>query len=291
MITCTRLLIGSSEPAAAPSSASRLTRLVELVGEFPQLELALARQPCASGVVAVEASEWSATDDLWVFDRAMNVFEHEDGALDIVGRPDAVAPVALEVLTRYQRWTDRRNHASRTSRFDAVLARHRAMHDLSNPEDKADYDRGLDVWRWLLRLAPEAGLALQAAALFHEAANAAARSELTARTVTAAGVDELTAKHAGRLIEQAVRHSADGSASAEVVTLCDAVALSFFSSQSARFTQQRGPALVRTMVRHYYDRMSPEAKRRLDTIKMRCDVSHYLAAERHATRTTVGLSS
>src|SRR5205814_582070 len=61
--------------------------------------------------------------------------------------------------------------------FDKVLARHCELHDMNKPLVAADFDHARDTWRWVLRLAPHASLAVQVAALFHDVERLASESE------------------------------------------------------------------------------------------------------------------
>jgi hypothetical protein len=88
--------------------------------------------------------------------------------IDLLGDREPQASTALEVLTRSQRLLGRRNAESRKPRFDRLLLRHRAMHDLTRPRDRAAYRHANDTWQWLLRLDPAAEIDLQIAALLHD---------------------------------------------------------------------------------------------------------------------------
>ncbi|MBV8202269.1 MAG: hypothetical protein JOZ15_16740, partial [Acidobacteria bacterium] len=105
------------------------------------------------------------------------------------GETGRLPAAARQIVTRCQRLAARRNAASAGELFDRVLACHRRFRDLPDPPrplgrprprqplhpppplqwSAAGYAHALDTWQWLLRLDPEAGLALQLAALFHEA--------------------------------------------------------------------------------------------------------------------------
>ncbi|HEX3126563.1 MAG TPA: DUF4202 family protein, partial [Thermoanaerobaculia bacterium] len=88
--------------------------------------------------------------------------------LDLAADRCRLPGMALEVLTRCQRLVGRRNAASSIPLFDRVLEHHCAIHDLSKPLVRADWAHSVDVWQWTLRLDPDAGLAVQLAALFHD---------------------------------------------------------------------------------------------------------------------------
>lgn len=92
-----------------------------------------------------------------------------DPALDPADAPGASADqVAEDLAVRCQRWSGERNAASKDPEFASLLLRHRDLHPLDKPLLRADYRHALDVWQWVLRLDPEAGAAVQLAALFHD---------------------------------------------------------------------------------------------------------------------------
>ena len=74
--------------------------------------------------------------------------------------------------TRPERFLGRRNALSAGPLFERILAGHRGLHDLQKPLGKADHDHALDSWQWAIELDPDAGLALRAAALFHDTQHA-----------------------------------------------------------------------------------------------------------------------
>src|SRR5687767_11866768 len=67
--------------------------------------------------------------------------------LDLAAEPERLPGMTLEVLTRCQRLVGRRNAASSNPLFDAVLERHRSLHDLDKPLVRADWAHALDVWQ------------------------------------------------------------------------------------------------------------------------------------------------
>ncbi|MFL5350649.1 MAG: DUF4202 family protein, partial [Hyalangium sp.] len=142
-----------------------------LAAEFPTV----AVQPLASGegsqVLCLNVEEWQEPGfDPFSWDaRVFSAADSERLSLHLVGaQGEPLARAALEILTRYQGLIGRRNAASSGELFDRILERHRALHDLNKPLVCADYRHALDAWQWVLRLAPEAGLAVQVAALFHD---------------------------------------------------------------------------------------------------------------------------
>jgi hypothetical protein len=225
-----------------------------LAAEFP----AVAVQPLASGegaqVLRLDVEEWRApgfdpfTWDLRVFSAA----GAERLALHLVGaRGRELATAALEILTRYQGLVGRRNGESSGSLFQHLLERHRALYDLGKPRACAYYHHALDTWQWVLRLEPEASLAVQVAALFHDVAepsfeetSPACNAERTCALLSELGVDAATRERARELIN---RHEPQGEDTAPAL-LEDADALSFFSLHSPGFLRCFPPTHARRRV-------------------------------------------
>lgn len=222
-------------------------------------------------------------------------------ALLLAGDEDRMPGFACEVLTRCQRLMDRRNAASRSPLFDRVLAEHRALHDLAKPLVRADYNHALDTWQWVLRLEPEADLAVQLAALFHDVerlvSEAEARIEhhaanyqdfkddhalkgawMADQTFARAGVDERTRRRTARLIAEHERPPAAGDPDArEIALLNDADALSFFSLNSVGYLDYYGPEQTRRKVAYTLRRLRPGSLRYLDGMRLRSKVAETLA--------------
>jgi hypothetical protein len=219
------------------------------------------------------------------------------------GDPPRLPRAAKEVLTRCQRHGGRRNAASSTPLFEGVLAAHRAMHDLAKPLVRADWNHALDVWQWALRLEPEAGLATQLAALFHDVerlvTEADARIEhragdyqgfkdgharrgaaMAREALAAAGVDPVTAARAARLIADHERPPApDDPDAADLALLNDADALSFFSLNSVGYLDYFGIEATRRKVAWTLRRLRPEVLRHLDGVRLVPTVAAMVAGE------------
>ncbi len=277
--------------------------LDELLGEFPSVEVSLTRDSRAPGDVVVDATKWhSPTCDLYTFDETVAArLEHGARTLDVRSRSDEVARDALEILTRYQRFVARRNGSSNTSVFDAVLDRHRALHDLAKPLVRADYDHALDVWQWALRLDPEASLSTQLAALLHDIerltseadarvehratdygafkeAHARGGVEAARSVLHAAAIDGDKRDEILWLIAHHERPVSEPSARARALsTLNDADGLSFFSLNSPGFVDYFGLDHARRKVKYTLARMSAHARARLGRIRLRGDVARILA--------------
>ena len=281
-----------------------------LAVEFPEVEI----HP--GGVIpsrdlhclpALPVEEWESQNfNFWALDSQVNGLAERDGggpfALVILGGREELPAVAREVLTRCQRWMNRRNGASRNPLFDQALAVHREAHDLSKPLVRADYDHALDTWQWVMRLAPDAGLAVQLAALFHDferlVSEADARvehrssdyqafkdrhaergAELADTVLQGVGIDLATRQRTAHLI---ARHDAPDPRDPEagdLALLNDADALSFVSLNSACYLDYFGPEPTRRNVAYTLRRLRPEARRHLGAMRLRPLVLEALTGE------------
>lgn len=259
-----------------------------LAREFPCIDVETAI-PAEPGLVVAAARWRDPTFDFWAFDRAVDRAAETNVLTIVVVGPAAELPgAALELLTRCQRVLRRRNQASATEEFERVLERHRALHDLSLPLVRADYDHALDTWQWLLRLAPEASLAVQLAALFHDVErlrseperrieqhaadyqrfkdrHAARGAELAAAVLREVGLSDEVVREATRLIATHERRTGDR----ELALLNDADALSFFSLNSAGFADYYGAEHTQKKIAYSLNRLSPHARRQLAHMRLR----------------------
>jgi hypothetical protein len=270
----------------------------DLATEFPTVAVEL-EDACGVCDAIVDCSAWLCGASFAPFDDAVARASGE--RISIRGPCLTIASVGLEVLTRYQRYVDRRNDASSGPLFDAVLRAHAGLHDFEKPLVVADYDHALDTWQWLLRLEPEAPLALQLAALFHDVerleseadrrveqhapdyqafkdAHARRGGERAFEVSVAAGVDAGTGARVKELVSVHEKRAGAraGDAGAEVDLLNDADALSFFSLNSAGYADYFGPAQTRRKVAYTLGRMSPRARAKLSGARLRPDVMHFL---------------
>ncbi|HEX2121369.1 MAG TPA: DUF4202 family protein [Thermoanaerobaculia bacterium] len=243
----------------------------------------------------VTASQWARADfDTWSFDCSVDALAREPFTLCIADdRGDRHFP--LQVLNRCQRLVDRRNRHSQGQLFDRLLRHHRRLHDVAKPLVRADYNHALDVWQWVLRLAPDASLPLQIAALFHDVerlvseadtrvehlapdyqqfkdAHAAKGAEMTRETLAAAGVGEPVGERAAEIVARHERRSDD----AEVALLNDADALSFFSLNSSGYADYFGPEQTRRKVAYTWRRMRDGARAKLGQLRVRPDLGAML---------------
>ncbi|MFP5288277.1 MAG: DUF4202 family protein [Thermoanaerobaculia bacterium] len=241
------------------------------------------------------AEEWeSPRFPFYEFDARLE--EMELPRLGLAAETGRLPGMALEVLTRCQRLIGRRNAASSGPLFDRALERHRALHDLTRPLVRADWAHALDVWQWIIRLDPGAGLGVQLAALFHDVerlvSEADARiehragdyqafkdeharrgAEMADRALEQAGIDAATRSQVARLIAGHERSSDDP----DLALLNDADALSFFSLNSPGYVDYFGPEAARRKVAWTLARLRPEARRRLSGVRLRPDVAEMLA--------------
>lgn len=272
-----------------------------LAAEFPTVTV----QPLAAGegaqVLCLDVEEWCRPGfDPFSWDpRIFSAVDAERLALHLVGaRGETLVQVALEILTRYQGLVGRRNAASACGVFDRILERHRALHDLNKPLVRADYQHALDAWQWVLRLEPEAELAVQVAALFHDVerllseadfrvehratnyqafkdAHAARGAELTCALLEELEVDPDTCERVHWLVTRHERPGGD----AALALLNDADALSFFSLNSSGFIRYFSPEHTRRKIAYTLARLRPEHRPRLEQVRLASAVRSLLHAQ------------
>lgn len=232
--------------------------------------------------LALDADAWCDPDTpLLTFDRLVHAAE--DGMAPgfiIVLRGERTAEAARQIALRYQRLFAKRNDASASARFDALLRAHLALHDRGKPLVRADHDHAIDVWQWVLKLAPHASEALQIAALFHDIERLASEADrrieqhaadylafkqrhaaVGAGTVLSVLRDlQVPAAVAERAVALVARHEQPTS-DEDLRILNDADALSFFGLNSAGFLAYFGEAHTRTKVAYTLGRMRGESAR------------------------------
>jgi hypothetical protein len=265
----------------------------QLGAEFPSIYVHYTDEHASPHL---RASEWERSDfDTWSFDVAIDELASEPFTLRIA---DDVALDAfpLEVLNRCQRHIDRRNRHSHGQLFTRVLRKHRALHDLEKPLVRADYNHALDVRQWLLRLDPDASIAAQFAALFHDIerlasesdarvehlasdyqsfkdAHASKGAEITLALLAEAGVGESVRERVAQLIAKHERQSDDP----EIALLNDADALSFFSLNSPGYANYFGPEQTRKKVAYTWNRMRNGARRKLACVRLTTEIRTMLS--------------
>ncbi|HEY0789088.1 MAG TPA: DUF4202 family protein, partial [Thermoanaerobaculia bacterium] len=202
--------------------------------------------------------------------------------------PEGTLP---KILTRCQRLFDRRNVASGTPVFDRILKAHGAIHELERPLVRAEYDHALDVWQWVLRLNPRAGLEPQVGALFHDidrlVSESGSRVERDAsdhgsvkrdRAEAGAwiadqilGAVDLPRESAARICALITARAVPGN-DADAMLIDEADALSFFSFNSPGFFDYFDAAHCRKKVDDTLGRLGPRGRSLLRTIFLRPDV-------------------
>jgi hypothetical protein len=251
------------------------------------------------GALWVSRADWQSTRlDLLQLDAEIHEREATGNAFCLRlsgGGRDATA-FFEQVLTRYQRLLPfARTPDPAVSR---VLARHRALFDLSKPLVRADYDHALDTWRWSLRLDLGASSALQLAALFHDIerlssepeqrvehlaadyqafkqAHARSGALLSAQILSDCGLATAVVQRVQQLVEG---HEAPGE-DEDLAALNDADALSFFSLNSWGFVHYFGPDHTRAKVAYTLSRMRPIARRCLGRFRYHPVLSGLLRQE------------
>jgi hypothetical protein len=291
-------------PAKAGRPESPWERLAT---DFPAVALVAGAPPRDLPALTLAIEPWESQNfNFHELDGRLDALaESRSGpfALVLLGRGEDLRRSSHGVLTRCQRWMDRRNAASRGELFDRVLAEHRRAHDLAKPLVRADYNHALDTWQWMLRLAPDADLASQLAALLHDAerlvSEADARVEhraadyqafkdehaesgakLAETLLAKAGVGAADRLRAARLIAVHERPPEPGDADAGAVSLLnDADALSFLSLNSVGYLDYFGPEQTRKKVAYTLRRLRPESRRYLDGLRLRPLVAAAVAWE------------
>jgi hypothetical protein len=295
-----------------PEDAAAKTPTDALRREFPTLEVLIGADRPVTRELRIEADEWATCElDFHELDRVMDELVAEDPAGIAVGGGGILAEdCAIQILTRCQRWIDRRNAESAGATFDRLLLRHLAIHDLKLPLVRADYRHALDAWQWTLRLDAGASLAVQAAALFHDIERLASEPRVRVEHL-APSYAAFKAAHAEAGAERAVRifadvrmHPASVARARDLIAgheqpgddpelrrLNDADALSFFSLNSPGFLDYFGPEHTRRKIRYTLGRLSPVNARYLSRIRMRPDFAALLREETGALAPPPALSA
>jgi hypothetical protein len=251
--------------------------------EFPTVTIERA-ETCGSGELVIDDFAWRGAFDFRRFDEAV---EHARPIERITVRGSDAAGVACEVMARYQRLVARRNAASATPIFDAVLEAHATVF----APVRSDLEHALDTWQWMLRLEPEIGLAAQIAALVHDIDRL--ESDLHERIEHRAhrALDDAQAKRGGERalailrglgIEeddaQRVRDLVGGymQSEHEAAVLDDADSLSFLSLMSPRYADYFGLAQTRRKVAFTLGRLTPAAREKVALFRLRPDIDRLL---------------
>src|SRR5690606_9271379 len=268
--------------------------------EFPAVAV-VDRLERSTETVAVDLIAWldGEVDFYWLDAQADALGERGLVPVAVAGEPAA----RLELLTRCQRWLGRRNRHSAWPWFDQLLRFHRSLHDRQRPLVRADHNHALDTWQWALRLEPDAGAAVQVAALFHDIERL--RSEADARVEHLAGeYDAFKRRHAedgARMLAELLAGapvpprvaaraaelvgSGDrppdpdqpgGAGDADRTLLEDADCLSFFSLNSPGFLDYYGEGHTARKIAWTLRRLSLRACASLPAIRLRPDVARLM---------------
>jgi hypothetical protein len=236
----------------------------------------------------LEATAWSRGDlDLPELDERIDELAAAGPfAVAVHGEP---ASAAAGVDVHLQRWSGRRNGAVPGEELSRLLARLRDLHPADKPLVRADYRHALDVWQWVLRLEPEAGAAVQIAALFHDVERVFTEAEVRSEQ-TVAAYDDYKARHAARsaaitkrllaeegcatalrarAAELIAAHDQPGRVDdAEGALLEDADALSFFSLNSSGYLRYYGAEQARRKVEWTLARLSGRGRDALTRLRL-----------------------
>ncbi|HSP79184.1 MAG TPA: DUF4202 family protein [Myxococcaceae bacterium] len=288
-----QLLLSEPDLRADDTPPATPGAFVLLAEEFPAVRVRPLAETDGAHVLHLDVQAWRAPGfdpcdwDAHVFGAAQ-ARSGGELALHLSGAPrEVLAATALEILTRYQGLIGRRNAASEGPLFDTLLARHRSLHDVSKPLVLADLRHALDTWQWLLRLAPRADLALQAAALLHDVERLASEADVRvehraedyqafkqAHAVRGADVAaellaELGVEPATRArVRWLIGHHEHPAGDEALQLLNDADALSFFSLNASGFARYFPLEHTRRKVDYTLSRLSPGQRWRLARVRL-----------------------
>ncbi len=258
-----------------------------LTREFPTITVERAER-CGADELIIDDFAWRGAFDFRRFDEAV---DNARPLSHVAVRGSDAVGVAIEVMARYQRLVVRRNEASSTPLFDAILEAHAALFDPSSPLLRADLEHALDTWQWMLRIAPNIGLAPQIAALFHDIdrldgepheriehrahrvlddPQAKRGGERALAILRSVGVEEGDAARASDLVAGRVCSEPDA------LVLDDADALSFLSLMSPPYADYFGLAQTRRKVSFTLGRLGPVARDKVSLFRLRPDVDRLL---------------
>lgn len=247
--------------AAPPAEGAAPARTA--ARDFPTVE-AVDRLEDGDDVIAVESAAWrdGDADFYWIDAQADALGERGMVPVAAAGEP----LIRLELLTRCQRWLDRRNRYS-GGWFDQLLLYHRSLFDREQPAGRADHNRALDLWQWVLRLDPDADAGLQLAALLGPFG---ARAD---DVLAGAPAPRPVAERAAQLVRSVWLAADPDRDDGEAAILEDAGCLSFFAFTSASFLDDSGEPETRRKIAATLHRLSLRACAYLPQVRLRRDVA------------------
>ena len=256
--------VGGAQAFVHFARARRTPAVRPAARDFPTVEAADRLEP-ADDTVAVESITWREgdADFYWVDAQADALGERGLAPVAIAGEP----LIRLELLTRCQRWLGRRNRHTAGHWFDEVLRFQRSLHDRERPLGRAAHNSALDTWQWVLRLDPDAGPAVQVAALF------ATAGERAADLLAGAPAPRAVVQRAVHLVQGVHRTELDDDGDGEAAILDDAGCLSFFAFGSSSFLDDHGEAETRRKIAATLHRLSLRACAYLPAARLRRDVA------------------
>jgi hypothetical protein len=245
---------------------TELEPVMDLSEEFPTIRFERTGA-IADGDSVIDLDAWSRSPTFAPFDEHMD--QATTGRLVLEGAPDD-ARRAAEVVTRYQRWIDRRTESSRTRLFDDVLATHRRLRAETKTSETAETEQSLDTWQWLLRLTPNASLPLQLAAVYSDI-----HRDRAFEAMVDTGIEPIIAGRARDLMKS---HDPQRFGDRDAALLDDAAGLSFFSLGSAGYLDFYGPSETRRMIGSKLARIGRKARFLMSTVRLRPDVDELFTA-------------
>ena len=189
--------------------------------------------------VRISLHDWThPAADVRSFDRLLQSMQREGECSLVLWCTDWLAgsQSAIELLNRYQRWLPLPSAAVVPPELDTALATYHALFRPHSGPARERHDLGLDTWRWLLRLTPQACLSLQLAALFQDFPLGELETVLEQLP--------LPPSARRRTVELSLFHDGPGR-DPELAQLRTARALTFLSLESWRFERQHGTGAVR----------------------------------------------
>jgi hypothetical protein len=273
-------------------------RAVQAACDDPPVAIEARRAQAGGPAITVDAAAFlDDRFDFYDLDARVDALADRGAfALVVHGLEGDVARAAAGLFTRCQRHAPRLTRTALGPTFARLRALHRALHDRDKPLVRADYAHALDTWQWLVRLAPDASLAAQAAALLHDVERLASEPDeriehhapdyqafKDRHAADGARMTELLLEQAGfeapvrAHVAELVAHHEQRSADPELSLLNDADALSFFTLNSVGYLDYFGPEQTRRKVAYSLRRMRPAARARLATARLRLSIREWVA--------------